>query len=335
MEINLPYPLDIKWAYKTDGDIVSSPVHDGETVYVGSHDKKLHAVTLANGEHQWDYQAASYFEAPPLLMGPWVLAPSSDGTLYCLDKKNGKLKWAFKAGAKITGSCNVYLTPSGDTRIVFGSHDHFLYCLNSQGQLLWQYETGSYINSVPCVLSNLVIVGGCDNKVHIVNADTGVAQEPIEVDSYIAGSPVAEDSSIYLGHYGNRALKIDLALRSIQWDFRPHTRSSPFHASPSLLGKHVLFAAKDHYLYLLDKVAGTLVWKFQTLGEVDASPLLLSGQVLGASADGSIYLLHRESGELLWSTDLGDGITSSPAPTPDGFLIGCDDGYLYCFYKKS
>ena len=70
--------------YKTGGRVESSPAlsADGETIYVGSHDNKLHAVrTMKDGTKKWTYTRE------PVLNSPAV---SADGaTIYIGSYNNG------------------------------------------------------------------------------------------------------------------------------------------------------------------------------------------------------------------------------------------------------
>lgn len=69
---------------------------------------------------------------------------SLNGKMYALDAKadkNGQapsVLWTFTAGGPIRASAAIY-----EGKVFFGSHDGFVYALNSQnGNLVWKYKTG-------------------------------------------------------------------------------------------------------------------------------------------------------------------------------------------------
>ena len=78
MMISRAYKPVAKWAYVTDGYVHSSPIisTDAETIYVGSHDKKLHAVRMSDGMAKWTYTTGSYIYSSPTLSARWRDDPS-------------------------------------------------------------------------------------------------------------------------------------------------------------------------------------------------------------------------------------------------------------------
>ena len=60
--------------------------------------------------------------------------------------------------------------------IYVGSTDGSTYALDAvAGDLLWRYETGSYVYSSPAVVNGVVYVGSADNHVYALDASTGGA----------------------------------------------------------------------------------------------------------------------------------------------------------------
>ncbi len=73
---------------------------------------------------------------PPVIAGGTVYVSQVDAhTLHALDENTGDAKWTFTAGARIDSPPTIYRD-----RVVFGSTDGWVYCLTTDGQLVWRYR---------------------------------------------------------------------------------------------------------------------------------------------------------------------------------------------------
>ncbi|PWT71362.1 MAG: hypothetical protein C5B59_18275 [Bacteroidetes bacterium] len=90
----------IKWQFKTDGKIFSSPVIAGELVMVGSLDGNLYAVNIRTGKFAWKFHSHGAIQSAvaQLLNNVYVL--SYDSHLYAVDLRTGRSKWPFKTGGE-------------------------------------------------------------------------------------------------------------------------------------------------------------------------------------------------------------------------------------------
>ena len=91
-------PGSLKWAAATGGPIYSSAAvsKDGGTVYVGSVDQKLHALTAARGERVWSFATQGPVLSSPTLAadGSSVLVGSGDQHVYAVTKQGQQL-WNY------------------------------------------------------------------------------------------------------------------------------------------------------------------------------------------------------------------------------------------------
>jgi outer membrane protein assembly factor BamB len=73
------------WAFKTKGDVDSSPVISGGRVYVGSKDKRLYVLDLKTGEKLSEFQAGRGIIAPVAAGRGVVVVGDTAGAVYCLE----------------------------------------------------------------------------------------------------------------------------------------------------------------------------------------------------------------------------------------------------------
>ncbi len=73
----------------------------------------------------------------------------------------------------------------------------------------------------------------------------------------------------------------------------------------------------------------TLLWSYQTNGEVYSSPAIANGIVYVGSEDGWMYAFQASTGALLWKFETGAEIMGSPAVANGVVYFGSDDTYVY------
>jgi len=126
-------PGTLKWKYKTNGSIESSPAigHDG-TVYITSGDSCLYAFS-PEGDLKWKYQTSGKIYASPAIgadgtvyINPW------DPYTYAITPE-GKLKW----------KCETYYTPASpaigqDGTVYVAALNGHLYAITPEGKLKWE-----------------------------------------------------------------------------------------------------------------------------------------------------------------------------------------------------
>lgn len=76
-----------KWAFRTKGDVESSPALSGGRAYVGSKDKNLYVLDARTGEKLWEFKAGKGITASPAIGGGVVVVGDGGGTLYCFEPK--------------------------------------------------------------------------------------------------------------------------------------------------------------------------------------------------------------------------------------------------------
>jgi outer membrane protein assembly factor BamB len=86
---------DYLYQFETADKIWATPVIDGDTLYIGSFDKKLYALNIADGTVKWEFATEGAVIATPLVYQDTVIIGSLDRNLYALNKSDGSLKWKF------------------------------------------------------------------------------------------------------------------------------------------------------------------------------------------------------------------------------------------------
>ncbi len=324
-------PLRLKWTFKTDGPVMSSPAIVGDRVYIGSGDSNVHCLNLADGKARWTFTAGGPIEASPLLLDGRLYIGDTLTNFYCLESKDGTVIWKRGFEDKVKSSATWYQPPGDKPKaVVVGSYDFKLYSFDAlTGSTNWVYETGNYINGSAAVADGLTSFGGCDAVVHVLNLADGTKNREIEAGAPIIGSAALLDGRAYVGHYENEFLCVDLREGKVVWRYRD--RAFPYTTSPAVTTDRVLFGGRDRRLHCVERETGKSVWVHQTRGKVESSPVVAGDTVFFGSDDGRLYAVSLKDGSQLWQYEIGQPIQSSPAIVDGHVLIGSDDGSLYCF----
>ncbi len=115
-----------KGKYETKEAIFSTPVVNGDNVYISSLDKNLYSINLNTGHLNWRFTAGGRIFAPPEIIEDKIYVGATDGKLYEIDIKTGKAVAFFQATERITNK--IAYNPK-TKRFFLPTYANELYCL--------------------------------------------------------------------------------------------------------------------------------------------------------------------------------------------------------------
>ncbi len=280
-------------------------VADG-TVFLGSVEGRLVAVSIADGVRQW---------SEPLQ------ASGSTGGFGCA---------ASPAGVAIYGTPAV----AGDL-VYIGGYNGKIYAFDSISlQKRWVYPPEGNLQPIvsgPVEALGKVYFGGSDGRVYALEADTGVeAWEPFQTGDKIWSTPVIDDGTVYVSSFDKKLYALNATTGEKKWETAEV--GGAIVATPVVYNNTVYFGSFDRYLYAVNATDGSLKWK----SEVEAGswfwakPVIYNNTVYAPSLDGKVYILDASSGrELIDAVDLGDPVSSSPVLVNSSIIIASGEGIVY------
>lgn len=330
-QAKLPDQLQEKWTYKCKDAVEGAPAIVGNTVYVASFDKFVHAIDLATGTVKWKSEKLGYFKASPAVLGDRLYIGDLDGHVFCLDAATGKKLWQFDTEGEIHAGANFHRG-----NILVGSHDSSLYCLSPAGKKLWSLQTDGPVNGAPAVVGDMTFVAGCDSVLHVVDANTGKDVGAIDLGGQAGATAAVQGDFAYVGTMSNQVVGINWKAKSKAWEFEAAKRQQPFYASAAIADGTLVSGSRDKKVYALDLKTGKEIWNFATAGQVDASPVIVAGRVyVGClSNDGEFYTLDLKTGKELQKLELDGAVTGSAAVGPNCLVVGTEKGTIYCLGAK-
>jgi len=266
---------DIVWKYQTIGKIYTSPAVINGKVFFGAGYRNcptmVYALDAQNGNLLWQYSVSSnaaLISSPTIANGKVFFGSIwHDQSIYALDENTGKLIW----NTKING--NVFSSPAVANGMVYigcgdwspggcypWEYGHTIYALDeSDGHIVWEYETGWCVVSSPAIADGKVFVGSYDKYLYALDALSGDLIWKYETAGRLGSSPAIADNKVFITSVNHI------------WDTLPH----------------------QEILYALDIDTGSLVWSY-ILGFAEghgfsSSPAIAYGNVYVGSLSGRVY----------------------------------------------
>lgn len=324
-----------KWRVQTEKPISGSPVvgPDG-TIYVGSHDGRLYAVS-PEGQVKWKFQTGDrIWGTPAVASDGTVYIGSDDDHVYAVDGATGKEKWRYRTGtcAEPTGFGPVGVRCDADGGPTLGPEGTLyvgadgVYALWPDGTLRWKLATAEPVRAAPALAEDgTIYAASLDDSVYAIDG-SGSKIWDIRSRRDIESAPtLGADGTVYFGSDDHAVYAVDSA-GAVKWKV---LTGADVRSSPAIGPDGTIFVGSyDKHLYAISP-AGEVKWRFTAADKIHGSPVVDGdGVVLFGSQDDHLYAVDRD-GRLLWFFAFDGDVDASPAISSDGVIYAAsDDGTL-------
>jgi len=230
--------LETSFAKKLGSKIWAGPAVDGNTVYIGTFDKKLYALNATDGTLKWSYETKGAISATPVIANGIVYAGDYDRVFYAIDASTGALVWEYPAAGTDVGA------PDNWFWVKSVVHDGLVYAPNLDGKIYVLDATNGQlkksidlsagfkkagISAEPVVIGDLIVVALTDmtksttkmnsttaSKIFAINTVTLTQSELTSFKESINASFFAYDGSVYIHTTLDNFYKVDPKNGSIQ-----------------------------------------------------------------------------------------------------------------------
>jgi outer membrane protein assembly factor BamB len=197
------------------GVVESSPLLVGNTLYFGSWDQKLYALTLRGRKRprvRWTFEADDQIVAAPAYAAGIVYIATSNGSVYGVNARSGRMRWHATSFSRFGRREYFYATPSvAYGRVFIGNADGTVYAFGaSTGKLLWARGVGTYVYTAAAIWRKTVYVGTWDGVFVALDARTGDIRWRYDAPASITGAPTVLAGLVYFstcGHCGVGGLR--------------------------------------------------------------------------------------------------------------------------------
>jgi len=326
-------PLALKWSYKTSGEIYySSPTIVNGTVYIGSMDSRLYAIS-ESGAFQWSFVSGGMiYSSPAYYEGKIYFGTRQDYKLFAVND-DGTLSWSYRTGHEIRNS------PVVSNGIIYiGSQDSKLYAIKDNGsspQPLWSYTMGDMIIfASPAASDGVIYIGSSDSKLYALR-DDGVLMWSYQAGSVVNSAPCISGNRLYVTCADGKIYNLtdNGSTATLNWS----TASlGMFQVPASVVGSRIFARTSlSGRLHVLEDIGSTYSykWSFVIGTDVRSSPTIANGVVYFGGQDNKIFgLLDKgTSYEIRWSYETDGNVASSPSVLNGSLYVGSYDSTIYAF----
>jgi outer membrane protein assembly factor BamB len=315
-QAGVPLLHGIKWKFKTEGAVISTPAVIDGTAYFGSNDHFLYAVNTADGAQRWKFKTGSRVASSPAVSQDRVYFGSYDGNIYSIDAKSGEQRWKFAT--------------EGERRFM-GRH---LHGNDPTGETM--PDPFDFYLSSPTVVQDTVYIGSGDGNVYALDSATGALRWKFQTGNVVHASPAVANGTLYIGSWDSYFYALDAKSGQERWRFKTgedHEIANQvgIQSSATIVDGIVYFGCRDSNLYALDALTGTKKWAYPTKGSwVISTPIAKDGTVYFTTSDSGLFLaVDAKSGVLKYSLSFHHWpMFSSPAIAGRNLYIGSNAGTL-------
>lgn len=307
----------LKWKFKTDGKIFSSPVAKNGIVYIGSEDGFLYAVEENSGKTKWKFKTNGAIHSTPGIFENTIFFGSFDGNYYAVNTQNGKLIWKFKTGGEH------WFGEKG----IFGLKPETQYMED-----LWSF----YLSS-PVVYKKekqaVVLFGSSDGNVYSLDAKTGSLKWKFKTNGPVHGTPVIDQNKIYVGGWDAVLYALNIDTGKEIWRFATGTKPGfkGIQSSVAVADGKVFFGAREPFFFALEAETGKLVWKYDAENSWVLSTAVIQNNTVyvGTSDTYALLALDTRNGAEKYRFKTNGYIYDSPAIAGSTIYFGDFTGNFF------
>jgi len=332
-------PLSVRWKFKAEGPIYSSPVVSAGVVYIGSRDNNIYAVDATTGLKKWSFKTGDWVDSTPLVQDGRVYVPSRDGAMYALSAAGGRLIWKTDVGGTHCSSPIAY-----NGKIIFGSGfpGKFVVALDMEtGKELWKYVTGQIVYSSPTIFNNALYIGANDGKYTALNPDDGTEKWSVQTSGGIfLSTPAVTNGQVFAapGDFDRNIYSWASADGKLLWKYGMPGQGELLVSSPAVDSTTVYICAGYPVIKLLaiEQQTGALLWETEIGAATQhgylSSPAVGKEFVWAGTGDGKLLALDKVNGKIASETALDSPVLSSPTLTGDRIFAASSEGILYALW---
>ncbi|MFB6317738.1 PQQ-binding-like beta-propeller repeat protein [Saccharicrinis sp. FJH54] len=240
-----------KWQYKTDGQIMGSPVvytwQGKTTLMFGSYDYFLYALDPESGKLLWKYESDNYINGAPACLNGEVIFGGCDGFLHVIGVPDGKLREKVEVATYVAGSSALE-----DKMAYTGDYDGRFSAIDlAHKSIKWRWEdaTKNLAFIASPALSGKTVIAGCRDKfLYCFNKSDGSVIWKYNTGSRVDASPVISGSKVLAANMRGDVLILDLNNGKVLTSYE---LGSAISGTPAVVDGKILVAAEDGNLYCL------------------------------------------------------------------------------------
>ena len=158
------------WHRALQGGIYSTPVTDGQRLFIGDDIGCMYALDLRSGKTLWTFPTGMRIVGSPAVSDGVVVFGSANYNIYGLDAKTGKERWHITTSQAVMGAATIH-----DGVAYIGGGDGRMFAIDIHtGAVKWSFdELKNYVLTRPLVYRDKLYFGCWDTHLYALNLSDG------------------------------------------------------------------------------------------------------------------------------------------------------------------
>jgi outer membrane protein assembly factor BamB/predicted phosphodiesterase len=319
--VNKQYPQVTRvWHKALRGGIYSTPVTDGENLYIGDDVGTFYSLNAKTGDIRWTFSTGMRIVGSPAVSDGVVVFGSANYNIYGLDAKTGKELWHIPTSQAVMGAATIH---NGVAYIGGGDSRMFAIDIHT-GAVKWSFdELKNYVLTRPLVYQDKLYFGCWDTHLYALNlADGSLAWKwnngkgnpklsPASV------WPVAADGKIFITAPDRYFTCLDAETGAVVWRTNQYKVRETVGLSED--GKIVYSKCMWDTVVAMDATTHESVTRWATHADFGyehnpAMPLEKDGTLWVSTKNGLLLVMDAETGRVLFRHKIGNSILNTPLP---------------------
>ena len=242
------------------------------------------------------------------------------------------IQWTYNTGSSIKASPVI-----SHNKIIIGSTNGNLYCLDMEGNLLWKKQTGNAIEAPALILDQKVFVGNLDGTLFCLDLEKGNILWEYKTENQIMGAPNWYSNNrqtyILVGSYDFYLHCVNGANGEGVWKYE---LDNYLNSTVSIDNEMAVFGGCDRFLHIVHPKTGKATKKFEIASYIAGSPAMEENVAFLGDYDGGVTCVDMKQKKIRWSWNNEQNnlpFIASPAIYRDKMYITSRDKFIYCFNK--
>ena len=254
----------------------------------------------------WSRNLYALLEFPAVVADGAAYVWNGSGFLFALSMADGSTLWKYAAGVKRQASSPAV---AGALVVAHVKDGRVLVFDRTTGQLLWQRNDGSPVESSPVVVGGVDYYGDWGGNVSALDLQTHRLRWQYHGGCKITASVAVSHGTLYVGDYCGRLLALSTATGKLRFSA---SAGSPVYGSSAVANGRVFTPSRDSGAVIAFTTSGRGLWSVSTGAYVYSAPAVWGDRVYFGSYNGTLYCVSASSGSVLWRTYVGGAISGSP-----------------------
>lgn len=325
--LTLSRPLILKWIVEQGDPITVSPGFHGKSLYVQTSEGVVSCILLPSGQLQWRSDVGGELSTSPVADGQAVYVASEfvpvdstrpKGVITGLSRTSGITKWS----RMVTSPIQSHLLLVGNSIFGVTKAGHVFSLDAETGNFRWTTKY-SYNFSGQLLLANgSLIVITLDGFIISFESLTGRQVWRYRTQDVVRGTIAVGESQLFIGSAQGYVTALEETAKGIIIRWRRRVGTSVKGVTYAAQG--IIAVTADNFVQLLSHKRGSRLWKQRMPSRVFAQPLLESGNALFATpGEDACIVLSLESGKQVnfLTVGVGNNILAMPVLTQTALII--------------